>query len=141
VTTKTCVNGWQQPAPGTDLYQQAVTALEQAQGGSGYTIRSVRYFAGPVPSGGVGAIYYLDVRDPRLSARVILVSTGGPSQAAVAKVGTTGWKDGDWTGFRGTEPSAAHPPVPGRWSGPQFDPVTSSPLLLAPTVAGCLDGT
>ena len=82
-------------------------ALEQAQGGSGYVIHSVRYFAGPVPNGGVGAIYYLDVRDPRLSARVVLVSTGGPSQTAVAKVGTTGWKDGDWTGFRG--PSLPRP--------------------------------
>ncbi len=114
-----CVNGWVQPAPGTDFYKQAVAALEQSAGGSGYAIHSVRYFAGPLAAGGIGAIYYLDVRDPRLSSRVLLVSGAGPASLAVAKTGTTGWKPADWTAKGGG----------------------ASPVTLLPSVAGCLDGT
>jgi hypothetical protein len=130
-----------QPGAGTALYQQAAAALEQSQGGTGYTIKTVRYFTGPIPGGGVGAIYYLDVRDTRLSARVLLVSGPGPAEAAVARTGTTGWKRGDWTGFRGDQAAAPHLPLPGRWSGPEFDPIGATPPLLAASVAGCLDGT
>jgi hypothetical protein len=72
---------------------------------------------------------------------VVLVSGAGPASAAVAKTGTSGWKNGDWTGFRGQLAPAVHPPLPGQWAGPEYNPVTSTPPLLAPTVAGCLDGT
>lgn len=137
----TCVNGWIQPAPGADFFKSATMALEQSQGGTGYTIRAVRYFAGPLPRGGEGAFYYVDVRDPRLSARVLLASGSGPSQVAVAKSGTTGWKAGDWTGFQGNQAAAVHPPLPGKWAGPEFDPVSAATPLLAPSVAGCLAGT
>jgi hypothetical protein len=115
----TCVNGWVQPAVGADFYRQAVAALEQSVGGSNYDIKSVRYFAGPLAAGGIGAIYYLDVRDPRLMSRVLLVSGAGPSSVAVAKTGTTGWKAADWTAKGGG----------------------ASPVTLLPSVAGCLDGT
>ncbi len=137
----TCVNGWIQPAPGADFFKQATLALEQSQGGTGYVIKAVRYFAGPLSAGGIGAIYYLDVNDPRLSARVVLVSGAGPAQAAVAAAGTTGWKAGEWTGFRGTEPAANHPPLPGTWGGPEFDAVTATPGFLSASVAGCLAGS
>jgi hypothetical protein len=113
-----CVNGWVQPAPGTDFYKQAVAALEQSVGGTGYDIKSVRYFAGPLAAGGIGAIYYLDVRDPRLTSRVVLVSGAGPSSVAVAKTGTTGWNPADWTARGGG----------------------ASPVTLLPSVAGCLAG-
>ena len=137
----TCVNGWTQPAPGADFFKQASVALEQSQGETGYVIRAVRYFAGPLTGGGSGAIYYLDVNDPRLSARIVLVSGGGPSKAAVATSGTHGWKQGDWTGFAGSQPAASHPPLPGKWSGPEFDPVGGAPPLLSSSVVGCLAGT
>ncbi len=137
----TCVNGWIQPAPGADFFKQATRALEQSQGAAGYVVKAVRYFAGPLTGGGIGAVYYLDVADPRLSARVVLVSGAGPSQAAVAKSATTGWKQGDWTGFAGSQPAAAHPPLPGKWAGPEFDPVGGATPLLSSGVAGCLAGT
>jgi hypothetical protein len=108
-----------QPAVGTDFYRQAVSALEQSVGGSNYVIKSVRYFAGPLAAGGIGAIYYLDVRDPRLTSRILLVSGAGPSSVAVAKIGTTGWKASDWTAKGGG----------------------ASPVTLLPSVSGCLDGT
>ncbi len=136
-----CVNGWIDPAPGDDFYKQATNALQQSQGGTGYTVHSVRYFAGPLAGGGLGAVYYLDLRDPRLSARVLLVSGGGAAKAAVAPTGTTGWKAGDWTGFAGEEPAAVHAPLPGRWSGPEFDPVSGPGALLTPSLAGCMEGT
>lgn len=141
----TCVNGWVQPAPGADFYQQATAALQSSQGGTGYVIHAVRYFAGPLASGGIGAVYYLDVRDPRLTARVLLVSGAGPSAAAIAKSGTTGWKQGDWHGFKGTDPAAVLPwpgiPLPGKWSGPAYDPVGGAAPLLTSSLAGCLDGS
>lgn len=137
----TCVNGWIQPAPGSDFFQQATAALEQSQGGTGYAVKAVRYFAGPLASGGIGAVYYLDVNDPRLTARVVLVSGGGAPHAAVAKPGTTGWKPGEWTGFGGTQAAALHPPTPGKWAGPEFDAVTATPAFLSPSLAGCLQGT
>jgi hypothetical protein len=142
----TCVNGWVQPAPGSDFYRQAADALAQSQGGTGYVINAVRYFAGPLTGGGIGAIYYLDVRDPRLSARVLLVSGAGPSSAAIARTASTGWKSGDWTGFKGSQPVAAVAPLPGiplpgKWGGPEYDPVGGVTPLLSPSVAGCLDGS
>jgi hypothetical protein len=134
-----------QPAPGADFYKQASDALQSSQGGTGYVIHAVRYFAGPLASGGIGAIYYLDVRDPRLTARVLLVSGAGPSAAAIAKTGTTGWKAGDWTGFKGTDPAAvpalAGIALPGKWSGPSYDPVSAATPLLSAALAGCLDGS
>jgi hypothetical protein len=141
-----CVNGWVQPAPGSDFYQQATQALQQSQGGNAYVVKKVRYFAGPLPSGGIGAVYYLDVQDPRLSARVLLVSGAGPASAAIARSGTTGWKDGDWHGFKGTDPAAAVSPLPGipspgKWSGPSYDPVGGTTPLLSPSLTGCLDGS
>ncbi len=136
-----CVNGWVQPAPGSDFYRQAVSALEQNRGGSGHQIAAVRYFAGPLAAGGLGAVYYLDVRDPQLSVRVVLVSAAGPAQVAAAPSGTHGWKDGDWTGFRGQNAPASHPPLPGTWSGPEYDPVSSATPLLSPQLAGCMAGT
>jgi hypothetical protein len=139
------VNGWVQPAPGSDFYRQATQALQQSQGGGAYVVKSVRYFAGPLPSGGIGAVYYLDVQDPRLSARVLLVSGAGPAAAAIAKTGTTGWKDGDWHGFKGTDPAAvvsiAGIPSPGKWSGPSYDPVSGTTPLLSASLTGCLDGS
>ncbi|HEX4428510.1 MAG TPA: hypothetical protein VHZ96_04490 [Frankiaceae bacterium] len=141
----TCVNGWVQPAPGADFYRQATDALQAAQGGTGYVIHAVRYFAGPLASGGIGAVYYLDVRDPRLTARVLLVSGAGPSTAAIAKTGTTGWTQGDWYGFKGSEAAAVTPlpgiPLPGKWAGPSYDPVGGSAPLLSPSLAGCLAGS
>jgi hypothetical protein len=141
----TCVNGWVQPAPGSDFYQQATDALQSSQGGAGYAIKAVRYFAGPLASGGIGAVYYLDVRDPRLTARVLLVSGAGPSAAAIAKTGTTGWKQGDWHGFKGTDAAAVTPlpgiPDPGKWSGPSYDPVGGAAPLLTSALAGCLAGS
>jgi hypothetical protein len=141
----TCANGWVQPAPGSDFYRQATDALQTSQGGTGYVINAVRYFAGPLAGGGIGAVYYLDVRDPRLTARVLLVSGAGPSSAAIAKTGTTGWTQGDWHGFKGTDPAAITPlpgiAHPGKWSGPSYDPVGGSTPLLSSAVAGCLDGT
>lgn len=141
----TCVNGWVQPAPGSDFYQQATDALKSSQGGTGYVIKAVRYFAGPLASGGIGAIYYLDVRDPRLTARVLLVSGAGPSSAAIAEAGTTGWKQGDWHAFMGTDPAAVTPfpgiPDPGKWAGPSYDPIGGASPLLSASVAGCLDGS
>ena len=141
----TCVNGWVQPAPGSDFYRQATDALQASQGGSGYVVHAVRYFAGPLAGGGIGAVYYLDVRDPRLTARVLLVSGAGPSAAAIAQTGTTGWKQGDWHGFRGTGPAAVTPlpgiPHPGKWAGPSFDPVSGATPLLTSSLAGCLDGS
>lgn len=141
-----CVNGWVQPAPGSDFYKQATQALQQSQGGGAYVVKSVRYFAGPLPTGGIGAVYYLDVQDPRLSARLLLVSGAGPASAAVAKTGTTGWKDGDWYGFRGSDPAAVVSPLPGipspgKWSGPAYDPVSGTTPLLSPSLTGCLDGS
>jgi hypothetical protein len=134
-----------QPAPTADFFKQAVDALDASQGGTGYAVNAVRYFAGPLPSGGIGAVYYLDVRDPRLTARVLLVSGAGPAAAAVAPSGTSGWKPGDWHGFKGTEPAAvpALPGIahPGKWAGPEYDPVGGTTPLLSPSLAGCLDGT
>jgi hypothetical protein len=111
------------PAPGSDFYKQATSALDQSQGGSGYIVRAVRYFAGPLPSGGIGAVYYLDVRDRRLMARVLLVSGAGPASVATAKTGTTGWADGDWHETNGN------------------DPVSGPTPLLSPSLTGCLDGS
>lgn len=139
-SSATCVNGWTEPAsPTDDFFKQALAALQQSQGSTAYTVKTVRYFAGPLASGGVGAIYYLDVSDPKFTGRVLLVSGGGPAQAAVAPSGTTGWKAGDWKGFRGQTAAAAYPPLPGKWSGPEYDPVTGG--LLTPGVAGCMSGT
>jgi hypothetical protein len=139
IASATCVNGWTEPASQSDdFFKQALAALQQSQGGS-YAVKTVRYFAGPLAGGGVGAIYYLVVSDPRFSARVLLVSGGGPGQVAVAPAGTSGWKAGDWKGFRGQTAAAAFPPLPGKWSGPEFDAVTGG--LLAPSVAGCMTGT
>jgi hypothetical protein len=134
-----------QPAPGSDLYRQATDALQSSQGGSDYAVKAVRYFAGPLASGGIGAVYYLDVRDPRLTARVLLVSGAGPSAAAIAETGTTGWKQGDWHGFKGTDAAAVTPlpgiPLPGKWAGPAYDPVGGAAPLLTAALAGCLDGS
>ena len=140
-----CVNGWVQPAPGADFFKQAQTALDASQGATGYVVKAVRYFAGPLPSGGIGAVYYLDVRDPRLTARVLLVSGAGPAGAAIAPTGTTGWKPGEWHAFKGTDPAAVTPfpgiPLPGKWKGPSYDPVAGATPLLSPSLVGCLDGT
>lgn len=135
-----CVNGWTEPAsPTDDFYKQAVAALQQSQGGGGYVVKSVRYFAGPLSGGGIGAIYYLKVASSTFNARVLLVSGAGPGQAAVATSTTSGWKAGDWKGFRGQAAAAAYPGLPGKWSGPEYDAVTGG--LLAPGVAGCMAGT
>jgi hypothetical protein len=113
--------------------------LQQSQGGTGYVVKSVRYFAGPLASGGIGAIYYLNVAGHTFKGRVLLVSGGGAAQAAVAPSGTSGWKAGDWKGFRGQTAAAAFAGVPGKWSGPEYDPVTGG--LLPASVAGCMTGT
>jgi hypothetical protein len=140
LASATCVNGWTEPASQSDdFFKQALAALQQSQGSTAYTVKTVRYFAGPLASGGVGAIYYLNVSDPKFTGRVLLVSGGGPAQAAVAPSGTTGWKDGDWKAFRGQTAAVAYPPLPGKWSGPEYDPVTGG--LLTPGVAGCMSGT
>jgi hypothetical protein len=136
----TCVNGWTEPSSQSDdFFKQAVSALQQSQGGTRYVVKSVRYFAGPVAGGGVGASYYLKVAGPTFTGRVLLVSGGGAEQAAVAPAGTSGWKAGDWKGFRGQTGAAAFPGVPGKWSGPEYDPVTGG--LLSASVAGCMTGT
>jgi hypothetical protein len=136
----TCVNGWTEPSSQSDdFFKQAVSALQQNQGGTGYAVKSVRYFAGPVASGGVGASYYLKVAGPTFTGRVLLVSGGGAEQAAVAPADSSGWKAGDWKGFRGQTGAAAFPGVPGKWSGPEYDPVTGG--LLPASVAGCMTGT
>jgi hypothetical protein len=138
--TATCVNGWTEPSSQSDdFFKQALAALQQSQGGSAYAVKSVRYFAGPLAGGGIGAIYYLNVSDPKFNGRVLLVSGGGAAAAAVAPSGTTGWKAGDWKGFRGQTAATAYPPLPGKWSGPEYDAVTGG--LLAPSVAGCMIGT
>jgi hypothetical protein len=140
LASATCVNGWTEPAaPTDDFFKQAVAAFEQNQGGTGYVVKSVRYFAGPLANGGVGAVYYLNVADPRFTARVLLVSGAGPGQAAAAPSNTAGWKAGDWKGFQGQAAPATFPPLPGKWSGPEYDPVTGG--LLSPGIAGCLSGT
>ena len=140
VESPTCVNGWTEPGgPTDDFFKQAVAALQQSQGGTGYVVKSVRYFAGPLASGGIGAIYYLNVAGPTFTGRVLLVSGGGAAQAAVAPSGTTGWKAGQWKGFRGQAAPAAFAGVPGKWSGPEYDPVTGG--LLSASVAGCMTGT
>jgi hypothetical protein len=143
--TPSCVNGWVQPAPGADFYRQATDALQASQGGTGYTVKTVRYFAGPLANGILVGVYYLDVRDPRLSARVLLVSGAGPESAAVARTGSRGWKAGDWFGFKGTDPPAQAPlpgiAHPGKWAGPEYDPVGGTTALLSPSLTGCLDGT
>jgi hypothetical protein len=136
----TCVNGWTEPSSQSDdFFKQAISALQQSQGGTRYVVKSVRYFAGPVAGGGVGASYYLKVAGPSFTGRVLLVSGGGAGQAAVAPAGTAGWKAGDWKGFRGQTAAAAFPGVPGKWSGPEYDPVTGG--LLPAGVAGCMTGT
>ena len=134
------MNGWIQPAAGSDFYRQAQRAVQDALKRQ-YSVTSVRYFAGPLVAGGIGAVYYVDVDDPKLAVRLLLVSGSGPSHVAAAPRGTHGWKDGDWTGFGGTDAPAAHPPLPGTWSGPAFDPVTGGAALLSPGLAGCLAGT
>jgi hypothetical protein len=140
VKSATCVNGWTEPASQSDdFFKQALAALQQSQGGGGYEVKTVRYFAGPLAGGGVGAIYYLDVSDPKFTGRVLLVSGSGAAQAAFAPGGTTGWEAGDWKGFRGQTPAVVYPPLPGKWSGPEYDPVTGG--LLTPGVAGCMSGT
>jgi hypothetical protein len=136
----TCVNGWTEPASSSDdFWKQAVAALQQNQGGTGYTVKSVRYFAGPLASGGIGAIYYLKLSGSGFAGRVLLVSGGGAAQAAAAPFATTGWKAGDWKGFRGQTAAAAYPGLPGKWSGPEYDAVTGG--LLSASVAGCMQGT
>ncbi len=136
----TCVNGWTETvSQSDDFFKQGVAAFEQSQGGSGYLVKTVRYFAGPLAGGGTGAIYYLNVADPRFTARVLLVSGAGPAQAAAAPSNTAGWKAGDWKGFRGQAAPTAFPPLPGKWSGPEYDPVTGG--LLSASIAGCLVGT
>lgn len=119
----TCVNGWVQPAPGSDFYKQAISALDQNEGGSSYVVKTVRYFAGPLAGGGLGAVYYLDVRDPRLTSRVLIVSGAGPASVATAKTGTTGWTEGDWHETSGV------------------DPVGGTTPLLSSSLAGCLAGS
>jgi hypothetical protein len=135
-----CVNGWIQPAPGSDFYRQAQSALQDVLKAQ-YRLSAVRYFAGPLVAGGIGAVYYLDVDDPKLPVRLLIVSGAGPAHVAAAPSGTHGWKEGDWTGFGGTEPPAVHPPLPGTWAGPAFDPVAGGAALLSPSLTGCMAGT
>ncbi len=105
----------------------------------------MRYFAGPLAGGGIGAVYYLDVRDPRLSARVLLVSGAGPARLRVAPTGTTGWKPGEWTGFAGHGACRRAPPLPrdagpGKWQGPSLTP-SRADRAAHPVAGGLLDGT
>ncbi len=136
----TCVNGWTDAAAGSDFYGQATQAVTDTLKAP-HALSRVRYFAGPLVAGGIGAVYYVELADPQLPVRLVIVSGGGPSAYAVAPSGTHGWQAGDWTGFAGTEAPAAHPPLPGTWAGPAYDAVTGASALLSPQLAGCLAGT
>jgi hypothetical protein len=136
----TCVNGWTDAPAGSDFFTQAQQAVQDTLKAA-HPVKTVRYFAGPLVAGGIGAVYYVKLADPQLAVRMVIVSGGGPSKYAVAPSGTHGWTDGQWTGFSGTEAPSAHPPLPGTWAGPAYDPVSGSAPLLSPQLAGCLAGT
>ena len=136
----TCVNGWTNATAGSDFYGQATQAVTDTLK-TPHAVKAVRYFAGPLVKGGIGAVYYVELADPQLPVRMVIVSGGGPSAYAVAPSGTHGWQAGDWTGFAGTEAPTAHPPLPGTWAGPAYDAVSGASTLLSPQLAGCLAGT
>ena len=134
------------PAPGSDFYKQAVDALQQSQGGTGYVIKAVRYFAGPLAERrDRRRLLPRRARPPAHGARAAGVRVPDPrrlpSPGPARPAGRRGTGRASKAAARRCRDPAARSRMPGKWAGPEYDPVAGTTPLLSPSLAGCLDGT
>lgn len=164
-----CIEGFQEPDPGTAEYQRPLQVIRRTMGFSGeLEVDDIRYFEGP-ESPPSDKNYLLTVERwyvrgrlpsaPSLGGRWIVERRRfGAGVAAVAPYDSQGFRSGDWVGFQyETAGHAAqprrYPGLPGKWVGIPYDFVTGEssdeelpgeamtiPGLPA-EVAGCLEGT
>ncbi len=154
--TQGCVNGWASPAPGTPLYQEALSILAAQMGQQGpWNVAEMRYFTGPdvpwiQPGYDVVERWYVKASradDAGFQGRWLIEKRTDQIEgiSAVAPWYTAGYRSPDWTGFEGEGPPVTYLGLPGQWAGVPYDFVTGAgdggqPGL--PTqVSDCLKGT
>ncbi|HEU0132483.1 MAG TPA: hypothetical protein VFQ85_15975 [Mycobacteriales bacterium] len=144
-----CVNGWREPAPGTDLREHPLNLLRGTQGFTGpFLVTDLRYFTGPDDANiapesrqkkpverWYGKVTFTG--DKTFKVRFLAVRrTVGTAVVAVAPFATKDFRSPDWRGFDGEGGKSTFPGLPGQWSGMPYDYVKARELPDA--VVGCL---
>ena len=142
-----CVNGWAEPAPGTDQRRAPLDVLRRMQGRGGlFEVRDLRAFRGPDDAGGAaspapeverwyGKVVAAD--DPAFRLRFLAKrGASGPVVVAVAPFDSAGFRSGDWVGVSGDGPPVEHPGISGRWPAPP--PADAASGALPAGLVGCL---
>lgn len=153
-----CVEGWSTPPPGSPQVAPALDViLDHLEVDGRAVVGDVRIFDGPEsPPSDKGYIatirrWYVVLSvpgEPGAQGRFLVERRGfGPGLAAVASLGTRGFRSPDWIGFQydPTAPLRRYPDLPGAWRGVPYDFVAGGEGLTIPglpdEVVGCLDGT
>jgi hypothetical protein len=131
-----CVEGWDAPAAGTELYEEALDLMRGQMGIEGeFVVDEMRYFLGPdvpwivEPHFDVVRRWYVKaslVDDPDFRGRWLLEYRDEDRRgiSAVAPYNTGGYQSPDWRGFAGEGPPRTIPGLPGTWPGVEYDFVT-----------------
>jgi hypothetical protein len=149
-----CVEGWDAPAAGTKLYQEALDLIAGQMGIDGeFAVDEIRYFLGPdvawivEPHFDVVRRWYVKaslVDDPNFRGRWLLEHRDQNRRgiSAVAPYDTAGYRSPDWRGFAGEGPPRTIHGLPGQWPGIDYDFVTgegdSGNRGLPAEVEGCI---
>lgn len=148
--SKTCVDGWREPARGTALRTVPLDLLRNTQQFTeAFQVVDLRYFTGPDDANiapeskqtskpverWYGKVVY--TKDPTFRIRFLAVRRIiGSGVVAVARYDSTGFRSPDWWGFEGEGGPTTFNDIPGKWYGSRFDYVKANEL--PPEVAGCL---
>jgi hypothetical protein len=151
-----CVEGWVSPAPGTEVYQEALDLIGAQMGIDGeLVVDEMRYFRGPdvawivEPHFDVVRRWYVKaslVDDPHFRGRWLLEYRDQNRRgiSAVAPYDTAGYESPDWRGFTGEGPPRTIPGLPAQWPGIDYDFVTGEGDTgnrgLPAEVEGCIAG-
>jgi hypothetical protein len=131
-----CVEGWDAPAAGSELYEEALDLIGDQMGIDGeFVVDEMRYFLGPdvpwivEPHFDVVRRWYVKaslVGDPGFRGRWLLEYRDEDRRgiSAVAPYDSVGYQSPDWRGFTGDGPPRTIPALPGQWPGIDYDFVT-----------------
>lgn len=157
--TGTCVNGYQEPPPGSPEYQRPLQIIARTAGvPNDFEVVEIRHFEGPEsPPSEMGYLavverWYVKARladRPGWKARFLVEKRQfGIGVSALAPWESEGFRSPDWRGFQweGVDAKPAkYEGLPGRWPGTIYDFVRGGAGIdiagLPEEVIGCLDGT
>ena len=144
-----CVNGWREPAYGSELRSFPLDLMKTLQGlDKDFFAVDLRYFTGPDDADLAPAskqktpverwyahVVYTGKPDFLIRYLVVRRKTGS-AIVAIADYSTTGFSSPHWYGFDGNTGKNTYPGLPGTWPGKPFDYAQSGKLPAE--VRGCL---